>query len=102
MRQYVTDYVQSCEICEEQKNPQRKKRSLVKTYVSGVKFERIAMDIAGPFPRSENEYVYILVVADYFTKFTEIYPLPNIEAARTTPYHPRSDGLIERLNKTIN
>ena len=38
------------------------------------------MDIAGPFPKSENGYVYILVVADYFTKFTEIYPLPNIEA----------------------
>ena len=54
MRQYVTDYVQSCDICEEQKNPQRKKRSLMKTYVSGVKFERIAMDIAGPFPKSEN------------------------------------------------
>ena len=146
MRQFVTDYVQSCDICEEQKNPQRKKRSLMKTYVSGVKFERIAMDIAGPFPKSENGYVYILVVADYFTKFTEIYPLPNIEAetvaeaifkgwikrygcpreihsdqgrqfesklfqemcrllqinkTRTTPYHPRSDGMIERLNKTI-
>ena len=131
---------------EEQKNPQRKKRSLMKTYVSGVKFERIAMDIAGPFPKSENGYVYILVVADYFTKFTEIYPLPNIEAetvaeaifkgwikrygcpreihsdqgrqfesklfqemcrllqinkTRTTPYHPRSDRMIECLNKTI-
>ena len=41
---------------------------MMKTYVSGVKFERIDMDITGPSPKSENGYVYIIVVVDYFTR----------------------------------
>ena len=145
-RRYVNDYVSSCDICEERKNPTRKRRAYMKTHLSGVKFERIAVDIAGPFPKSLNGFVYILVIADYFTKFTEIFPIRDIEAktvadtmfrgwikrygcpqeihsdqgrqfesqlfqelcelleinkTRTTAYHPQSDGMIERLNRTI-
>lgn len=118
----------------------------MKRYLAGEKFERIAIDITGPFPKSENGNLYILVVADYFSKFMEIFPLPNIEAetvadvifkgwikrygcpgeihtdqgsqfksrlfqemckvlqinkTRTTAFHPQSDGMVERLNRTI-
>lgn len=38
------------------------------------------MDIVGPFLESESGNSYILVVADYFTHYTEAYPLPNQEA----------------------
>ena len=146
MRQFVQDYVSCCDICDERKNPTRRKRSKLKSYGSGEPFERIAMDITGPFPKSENGYVYILVVSDYFSKFTEVYPLQNMESetianvlfkgwikrygcpgsihsdqgrqfeshlfkglcrllqidkTRTTPYHPQSDGLVERQNRTF-
>lgn len=146
MRQTVHDYVFACDVCEERKNPPRKKRSRMKTFLSGETFQRIALDLAGPFPKSENGYSYILVVMDYFTKFAEIFPLMNIEAetvanvlfkgwikrygcpgsihsdqgkqfesrlfqemcrlfqidkTRTTPYHPQSDGMVERMNRTI-
>lgn len=146
LRRYVQNYIASCDICEERKNPHRKKRSFIKSYLSGVKFERIGVDIAGPFPKSVNGFTYIIVISDYFTKFTEIFPLRNIDAetvaetlfkgwikrygcpqeihsdqgaqfesqlfremckvlqinkTRTTSYHPQSDGMIERLNRTI-
>ena len=146
LRRYVHDYVSSCDICEERKNPARKKRAYMKTHLSGVKFERIAVDIAGPFPKTSNGFMYILVISDYFTKFTEIFPLKNMEAetvtetmfrgwikrygcpqeihsdqgsqfesqifqemckllqinkTRTTAYHPQSDGMIERMNRTV-
>lgn len=146
MRRYVQDYVSSCDICEERKNPSRRKRAYMKRYLAGEKFERIAIDITGPFPKSENGHLYILVVADYFSKFMEIFPLPNIEVetvaevifkgwikrygcpgeihtdqgsqfesrlfremckvlqinkTRTTAYHPQSDGMVVRLNRTI-
>lgn len=52
----------------------------MKINVSGGRFERIAADLAGPIPKSGNGNRYILVVADYFSKYTEIYPLPNMEA----------------------
>ena len=31
----------------------------------------------------------------------EVYRLLNIQKTRTTPYHPQSDGLVERFNKTL-
>jgi transposase InsO family protein len=112
-----------------------------------VPFERIATDIAGPFPVTENRNRYILVVGDYFTKLTEACAIPYIQAisvadisfrawikrygcplevhsdqgkqyesalfremcklleinkTRTTPLHPRSDGMIKRMNRSIN
>lgn len=33
--------------------------------------------------------------------FTEVCKLLQINKTRTTPFHPRSDGMIERMNKTI-
>lgn len=32
---------------------------------------------------------------------TEIYRLLHVHRIRTTPYHPQSDGLVERFNKTL-
>jgi hypothetical protein len=33
--------------------------------------------------------------------FREVCKLLDIEKSRTTPYHPQSDGLVERMNRTI-
>ncbi len=42
--------------------------------------ERIAIDIMGPFPVSRNGNRYVLVTMDYFSKWPEVYPIPNQEA----------------------
>ena len=43
--------------------------------------ERIAIDILGPLPETPWKNKFILVVSDYFTKWTESYAVPNQEAA---------------------
>ena len=40
----------------------------------------IAIDIVGPLPATEAGNKYILIIADYFIKWVEVFPLPNQEA----------------------
>ena len=46
------------------------------------------------------------ILTDQGTNFTskllgELYRLLNIKALRTSPYHPQTDGLVERFNGTL-
>ena len=108
--------------------------------------EPVAVDIMGPLLQTNDGNLYIMVVGDYFSKWTEAYPLKNhtaqtvadvlveqfvarfgvmrslhsdqgrefesdliaelckllrIHKTRTVPYNPKSDGLVERANRTV-
>jgi len=103
-------------------------------------------ELLGKRTKMRHGNKHILVICDYFTRWTEAYALPNKEAAtvakvlvsewicrygvpdaihsdqganfeaslfaevaellgmektRTTAYHPQSDGLVERMNRTL-
>ena len=104
------------------------------------------MDILGPLSETDDKNKYILIVGDYFTKWTEAFAIKDqsaetvastfvkefvcrygfprqihidqgktfeaklfqeicalldIDKTRTTPYWPRSDGMVERFNRTL-
>ena len=146
LQQDVRQYVTGCEICTRRKGPNAKKIAPMQLVPSGIPMDRIATGILGELPIMENGNRYILVVSDYFTKWTEAFPMPNmesktvakiiveqvvarfgtpriihsdqgrqfeselfgemcsllhIERTRTTPYHPQSDGMVERFNRTL-
>jgi len=50
-------------------------------YNVGAPFEKIAVDIARPFPESNRGNRYLLVAMDYFTKWPEVYAIPNQETS---------------------
>ncbi|PIK62720.1 hypothetical protein BSL78_00299 [Apostichopus japonicus] len=47
----------------------------------GEPLQRVAIDVLGPLPETYNGNKCIVVIADYFTRWTEAYPVPNQEAA---------------------
>ncbi|KAL9957276.1 hypothetical protein ACROYT_G038892 [Oculina patagonica] len=76
----VHSLVTRCHVCASKKTWGKKRRAPLKQYVVGAPMERIAVDILGPLPETPRKNKFILVVSDYFTKWTESYPIPNQEA----------------------
>ena len=65
--------------------------------VVGAPMEGIAIDILGPLPEAPQINKLILVVSHYFTKWTEIYTMPNQEA--TTVAEKRVSEFICRFGE---
>ncbi|VDI23711.1 Hypothetical predicted protein [Mytilus galloprovincialis] len=146
MRQDVKFWCTKCDICASKKAPCKKPKAPMKQYLVGAPWERMAIDILGPLPISVNNNRYLMVVQDYFSKWTEAIPIPDTEAVtvarkfverivtifgvplsihsdqgsnfesnvfkemciilgihktRTTPFRPKSDGMVEKSNSTI-
>ena len=141
----VKRWCKRCHQCALIKPGGEHKRAPLLQQLSGMPMERIAADIVGPLPETERGNRYLLVLQDYFSKWMEVYPLPQkttmqvadkllemitrmgiprqfhtdqggeftsdiiknlcqlleIDKTQTTPYLPSSDGMVERLNRTI-
>ena len=78
---HVKTLVRICHECGAKKSWGKKRRSPLHQYIVGAPMERLAMDILGPLPLTPRGNRYVLVVTDYFTKWTESYAIPNQEAA---------------------
>ena len=76
----VEKWCRSCSECSARKGPKIRSRGRLQRYNVGAPFERIALDILGPLPRTTDGNKYILVVMDYFTKWPEAYSIPDQEA----------------------
>ena len=84
-------FCRNCNVCAVCKNPRPLPRAELSHVKAGEPFETIAQDIMGPLPTTVNNNKYILVIGDYFTKWLEIIPLPNITAQTVAV------ALVERI-----
>lgn len=82
MRADVAAYVRKCHTCLSQKPEQKSPPGLMlsRSYVSKP-WEVISADLMGPLPKSSQGYRFILVVCDYFSKFTLTFPLRTATAS---------------------
>ena len=142
----IMEWLKACDTCQRNKPGCGKGRYPLTQDVVCEPMERVAVDIMGPWKTTPAGNQYILVCQDYFSKWVEIWPLPNhqavtvarvlakdffsrfgapqrlhsdqgrefesqlfqelcrlwgIQKTRTTPYAPWSDGMVERVNRTI-
>ena len=80
---YTTDvmnWVRCCGVCARRKGPAVNPRAPVMSVPIGSSMEMLVMGILGPLPVSNKGNRYLLVISDYYTKWPEVFPLPNQKA----------------------
>lgn len=76
----VEHWCKSCTECSMRKSPRNSNKApLLPIPVEGA-FDRVAVDVLGPFPLSNKGNRYIVVFSDYLTRWCEAFPVPSVEA----------------------
>jgi hypothetical protein len=78
-------YVKHCINCQKQHDTSvRTDRELQPVCVEGMTpFQKLAIDFAGPLPKTTKGHKFLLVVVCYVTKWVEAIPLPSNTASLT-------------------
>ena len=73
-------WVEKCDTCASVKKPPQKPRALLGQMPVGAPMDRLAIDILGPLQLTPRGNWYILLVTDHFTKWVEIFAVPDQSA----------------------
>ena len=66
-----------CCNCQQRKPGPGQCRAKLHQHPVGAPLERMAVDIMGPLSATANGNEYIMVICDYFSKYTVAYAIPN-------------------------
>ena len=95
VRDDVYTYVQSCDTCTSIKGSVRKPKAPLGEMPTGAPLDRLSTDVLGPLPESHQGNKYVLVVTDHFTRWVEIFAIPDQTA--TTCAEKILDEVIARF-----
>ena len=72
-----------CVDCATKKTPRNLAKAPLQPIPVEGPFDRVAVDISGPFPTSERGKKYVVIFTDYFTKWPETFAIECADAATT-------------------
>ena len=73
----IKTWLNCCEICQKTKPGKGKGRYGLVQEIAGAPMERCGIDLSGPWPTSRAKNVYLCVIQDYFSKWIEIFAIPD-------------------------
>ena len=89
----VEVYVRSCDTCQRRKHTNPAPKANLQSIPVGAPFEMIAMDFP-ELPRTNRGNKYILVITDYFTRWPEVFAVPDQRSASVA--QDLVDGIVTR------
>lgn len=82
MSSEVKRFCATCEVCRESKTPNKNVTPMCgKPKLCSRPWEMISLDFLGPYPRSRNGNIWLLVVCDFFSKFVMVQCMRNATAS---------------------
>ena len=84
IREDINVWMAKCDECASIKIQGRKAKAPLGRMIVGGVWDRLGVDILGPLPLTPRGNKYVLVVADYFSKWVEIFPVPDQTAMTCT------------------
>src|SRR5882672_7167632 len=80
MYKYIQNYVSTCPTCQKHRYKNRKQLGLLYSPRVRMPFEKVAVDLIGPLPKSTHGNSYALVIVDTCTGWPEVIPLRSSQA----------------------
>ena len=80
MEETVNLVVNACELCSREKNKCSRDKAPISGTITGQPFERIAIDISGPFNITARGNRYLLGIIDHFSKFCSLISIKDTSA----------------------
>ena len=77
MVKQVIHHVRSCVDCQMKKRPLERPAGFLTSISSQRPFERIGVDLIGPFPQSMTKNKHVIIAVDYFTKWVIVKAVPR-------------------------
>ena len=83
MKDDVNNWVLSCDVCASNKTPFKKPKAPLGSLGVGATLATLSTDMVGQFPVTSRNNRYIVFVTDHFTKWVEIFAVPDQSATIT-------------------
>ena len=76
----IAEYIRSCGVCQKSNPRQPARAEMIPMPLMTQLFQRIAMDIIGPLPRTQRGNRFILTIVDCATRYPGAVALSSVEA----------------------